>query len=54
MLNLMKKDTRTITELASILNIAHSTIREHLWKLENINKIKRIGRKGRNILWSSI
>lgn len=51
-LRLLKIKPRTITELARILIIGHSSIRELLWKLEKGDLIKRTGRIGRNVVWA--
>lgn len=48
---LLNKRERTISELSEILNLAPSTIREHLWALRKAVIIKSKKRK-RDILWS--
>jgi len=49
-LELLSQKERTIFELATTLNLSHSTIREHLWKLRDAGRIISKCRK-RDLLW---
>lgn len=51
--NILTTESKSTFELAELLNIGPSSVREHLWKLEKEGGIVRIGQRGRNILWSS-
>jgi len=48
------KEPKTILGLVKLLNIGDSSVREHLWNLEKENKIRRIRKRKRAILWQTI
>lgn len=52
-LNLLRKKERTVYELTESLNYGNSSIREHLWDLEKIGKVKRSTKENRKFVWST-
>ncbi|MFH1229289.1 MAG: winged helix-turn-helix domain-containing protein [Candidatus Aenigmatarchaeota archaeon] len=51
-LGFLSKSNLNTIEIADIVKIRPNNIRQHLWNLEAENKIKRIGKDRKKILWS--
>jgi len=51
-LELLSKINLNTAEISNLIKIRPNNIRQHLWDLESENKIIRVGKDGKKIIWS--